>query len=545
MKPAEITIGEYLIQRLYKLGLRHAFGIPGDYVLGFYKQLEESKISIINTCDEQGAGYAANAYARIRGLGAVCITYNVGGLKVANTTAQAWAEESPLVVISGAPGVGEQSGNPLLHHKVKNFDTQLKVFEQLTVAQAVLDNPATAAREINRALGAAICYRRPVYIELPRDMAAVKITPVEEKIIPPDVDKGPFKEALLEAEVMINRAEKPIIIAGVELLRYGMHGQLQKLVEKTNIPVTSTFLGKSAIGERHPLYIGLYEGGISPEHVRQYVESSDCIILLGVLLSDIDLGIFTANLDQGKSIHSTSEKTSIRYHTYPGVYLNGFLTGLLKADIKRHEKPLIPHPPALTPFIPIPKTTINVERLFQRLGSFFDDSSFTIADTGDALFAAADTPIPGTRQFMSGAYYASMGFAVPAGIGVQLALPKLRPVVLVGDGAFQMTGMELATAARYHLNPIVIILNNQGYGTERLMLDGSFNDVYPWKYSHLPEVLGAGKGFEVNTEEDLETALKEARNYREGFCILDVKIDRDDFSTVLQHMGAALGKKVK
>jgi indolepyruvate decarboxylase len=206
--------------------LRHAFGIPGDYVLGFYKQLEESQIKIINTCDEQGAGFAATAYARVRGLGAVCITYGVGGLKVVNTTAQAYAEESPVVVISGAPGVKEQLGNPLLHHKVKNFD--------------VLDNPATASQEINRVLDAAICYRRPVYIELPRDMVAIKITPHETTLQPPDVDKGPFKEALLEAEAMINQAKQPIIIAGVELLRYGMHQFLQKLVEKTNIPVTST-----------------------------------------------------------------------------------------------------------------------------------------------------------------------------------------------------------------------------------------------------------------------------------------------------------------
>ncbi len=545
MEPAEITIGEYLIQRLYHHGLRHVFGIPGDYVLGFYKQLEESKLKVINTCDEQGAGFAANAYARVRGLGAVCITYSVGGLKVANTTAQAYAEESPVVVISGAPGVGERSGNPLLHHKVKNFDTQLKVYEQLTVAQAVLDNPATASKEINRVLGAAICYRRPVYIELPRDMALVKIIPEEEKIVPPDVDKGPFKEALTEAGEMINRAKQPVIVAGVELLRYGMEGQLQRLVEMTNIPVTSTFLGKSAISERHPLYIGLYEGGVSPEHVRQYVESSDCIVLLGVLLTDIDLGIFTAHLDQGKAIHSTSEKTSIRYHTYPGVYLNGFLTGLLKAGIKRREIPSMPHPPEPVRFDPVPDKGITVERLYERLSSFFDGRYFVISDTGDALFGAADVPVPGAGVFLSTAYYASMGFAVPAGIGVQMALPNLRPVVLVGDGAFQMTGIEVSTAARYRLNPIIIVLNNFGYGTERTMLDGSYNDVYPWKYSRIPEVLGAGKGFEVNTEEDFEEALKEARNYREGFCIIDVRLDPHDVSPVLHRMGTVLGKKVK
>jgi TPP-dependent 2-oxoacid decarboxylase len=545
MEPVEITIGEYLIQKLYEHGLRHAFGIPGDYVLAFYKQLDDSKIKIINTCDEQAAGYAANAYARVRGLGAVCITYGVGGLKVVNTTAQAFAEESPVVVISGAPGVREQRGNPLLHHKVKSFDTQLKVFEQLTVAQTVLDNPETACQEINRVLGAAICYRRPVYIELPRDMVFVKILPVEEKLQPPDWDRGPFKEALSEAVEMINRAKQPVLVAGVELLRYGMHNAFKKLVEKTNIPVTSTILGKSAFGERDPLYIGLYEGGLSREQVRQYVEGSDCVVLLGVLLTDLDLGIFTAHLDQGNSIYSTSEKTSIRFHTYNAVYLNGFLQGLLKADIHRRGDTEIPHMAPLTEFHPIPEKMITVERLFQRLETWFDDSTFVIADTGDALFASADISIPRATEFMSSAYYATLGFAVPASIGVQLALPHLRPLVLVGDGAFQMTGMELATAARYHLNPIVIVLNNFGYGTERPMLDGSFNDVAPWQYAHLPDVIGAGNGFEVHTEEDLEKALTAARKKKEGFCILNVHLDPYDFSPVLKRMTGALGKRVK
>src|SRR3954447_19857630 len=167
-KPA--TIGDYLIERLYALGVRHVFGIPGDYVLGFYDSLSKSKLQLVNTCDEQGAGFAADAYARVRGLGVVCITYCVGGLKVANTTAEAFAEKSPVVVISGAPGIKEREKNPLLHHKVREFDTQKKVFEQLTIASTVLSDPQTAFQEIDRVLHACLRFKRPVYIELPRDM---------------------------------------------------------------------------------------------------------------------------------------------------------------------------------------------------------------------------------------------------------------------------------------------------------------------------------------------------------------------------------------
>src|SRR5881396_1408993 len=205
MKPGP-SIGDYLIARLHDHGVRHVFGIPGDYVLGFYDLLEKSKLRIINTCDEQGAGFAADAYARVRGLGAVCITYCVGGLKVANTTAEAFAEKSPVVVISGAPGIKEREKNPLLHHKVREFDTQKKVFEQLTVASTVLSDPDTALAEIDRVLHAALRYKRPVYIELPRDLVTAPGIPHHRpREIHETSNARALRAALAEAEEMINR----------------------------------------------------------------------------------------------------------------------------------------------------------------------------------------------------------------------------------------------------------------------------------------------------------------------------------------------------
>ncbi|MGA9152467.1 MAG: thiamine pyrophosphate-binding protein, partial [Candidatus Nitrosopolaris sp.] len=170
------NVGSYLIQRLYDHGVRHIFGVPGDFVLGFYQQLMQSnKLKIINTCDEQGAAFAADAYARINGLGVVCVTYCVGGLKVVNATAQAFAEKSPIVVISGAPGIKERIKNPLLHHKVRNFYTQQKIFEHLTIDSILVGNPRTAAKDIDRVLSSVTRYKRPVYIELPRDKISTPI----------------------------------------------------------------------------------------------------------------------------------------------------------------------------------------------------------------------------------------------------------------------------------------------------------------------------------------------------------------------------------
>lgn len=187
---------------------------------------------------------------------------------------------------------------------------------------------------------------------------------------------------------------------------------------------------------------------------------------------------------------------------------------------------------------------MSVRYLFRRLNAFLDDDTVVIAEAGDAMFAAIDLTIHCASEFISPAYYASLGFAVPASLGVQLARPELRPLVLVGDGAFQMTGMELSSIARFGLNPIIVVLNNQGYGTGRPMLDGAFNDIHPWHYSRIPEVLGAGRGYDVWTEDQLEQALQDVGEDTEGFAILDVHLDRGDRSLALERLTTALSERV-
>jgi indolepyruvate decarboxylase len=539
------VIGEYLIQRLYAHGVRDIFGIPGDYILGFYGQLKSSRIRTITTCDEQGAGFAADAYARVAGMGAICITYCVGGLKVVNPVAGAFAEKSPVVVISGAPGVREREKNPLLHHKVREFDTQKKVFEQITVASTVLDDPDTALAEIDRVLHAAVRYKRPVYIELPRDLATASglahhRTPEIHEASDPLV----LNEALTEAVGMINAAKKPVVLADVELHRFAMQSEALKLVERAQIPIAATILGKSVISEQHPLYLGVYEGAMGREDVREYVESSDCVILLGAFMTDINLGIYTARLDLGKSIYATSEKLAIRYHSFENVRFKDFLRGLLAAELKPHPPARIPTPPRPAEFVPRPDAPMTISRLFDRLNAFIGDNTIVVADVGNALFGAMDLFIHRHTEFIGPAYYASMGFAVPAALGVQLARPELRPLVLVGDGAFQMTGMELSTIIRQKLNPVIIVLNNEGYGTERHIHDGPFNDLLRWNYYKLPEVFGAGLAFRVDTEMELDAALEKAAACIDSYCLLDVRLDRMDRSAALGRLAERLSKRI-
>ncbi len=543
---SEITIGEYLIKRLSENGIKHIFGIPGDYILGFYHMLEEcEQIHLINTADEQGAGFAADAYARVGGLGAVCVTYGVGALKVANTTAQAYAEKSPVVIISGAPGVRERQGTHLLHHQISDFGAQKRVFDEFTVASTVLDSADSAQREIDRVIRAAQKFKRPVYIEIPRDMiAAVCQAGPREKYEQETSDPETLKEAVQEATALINNAARPVILAGVEIHRFGLQKELTVLARNKGIPVAATILAKSVVADTREFYMGIYEGATGLQDVCNYVESSDCLLLLGAFMTDLNLGLFTARLDQSQSIYATSEKISIKRHRFENILLQDFLAGLCNASIIPRPLGDIPRPHPPRPVSGSEESKVTIETLFQHLNAYLKKNTIVIADVGDSLFGANDLYIHRSMKFLSPAYYASLGFAVPGALGAQLADPEFRPLVLVGDGAFQMTGMEVSSIARYGLNPIIIVINNQGYSTERPLLDGLFNDIHPWHFSKVPSVIGGGMGFIAETEEQLNKALVTADKNTNGYSIIDVKISKDDRSPALNRLTARLAERV-
>ena len=542
-----LSIGEYLIRRLADYGIGHVFGIPGDYILGFYSLLEKSPLVPIGCTREDCAGFAADAYARVHGMGAVCVTYCVGGLSLCNSIAGAYAEKSPVVVITGSPGLSERVNNPLLHHRVRDFRTQFDVFDKLCIACAELNEPLVAFHEIDRVLHAAASYKRPVYIEIPRDMVSVVPDLPHQFHNPPASSAAEvLAEAVNEAERWITTCQRPVIIGGVEIHRFGLQDDLLALAEGSQIPITTTMLGKSIIPETHPLFVGLYEGAMGNEVVTQFVEESDCLILLGTFMTDLNLGIYTANLDPGKCIYATSEQLRIRHHHFHGVLLADFIRELAE----RKPRPLrrqIPHIQSLATekFVLSPAEPISIRQLIARLNESLDDETVVIADIGDSLFAATELVTRGRTEFISPAYYTSMGFSVPAALGAQVARPDLRTVVIVGDGAFQMTGMELSTIVRNGFPVIVILLDNKGYGTERLLHPGNtFNDIHPWAYHRLPEVLGGGTGYEVRTEGEFDAALSTAWADKSGFSLIQVHLSQTDSSIALSRLAERLARRV-
>ncbi len=521
---------------------------PGDYILSFYTMLEESSLNVVGCTREDCAGFAADAYARVNGMGALCVTYCVGGLSVCNSIAGAYAEKSPVVMITGSPGLRERIHNPLLHHMVRNWRTQYDVFEKLCVAGTELSDPPSAFREIDRALATCARYKRPVYLEIPRDMVHVRPeTSPPYKQLELRSDTRALAEAIDESVTRIESARQPVLLLGVEIHRFGLQEEVVRLAEKSGIPMAATMLGKGVVAETHPLYMGLYEGALGNDEVTKYIEASDCVLLLGTFMTDLNLGIYTAELELGDCIYVTSEQCRVRYHHYHDVQLVDFVRALAARGPRPKNPP--PAPPAefrKEPFVLRPAETITVTRLMDRLDVQLDDGTVVIADVGDALFGATELTTHGKTEFISPAYYTSMGFAVPAALGVHVARPGARVVAIVGDGAFQMTGMELSNLVRRKFATVVIVLDNNGYGTERLLHPGDwpFNDIQPWQYHRLPELLGGGKGYLIRTEGEFDQALHAAWKERSQPSILQVVIDPKDCSRALARLAERMSKTV-
>lgn len=542
--PSTPTVGSFLFEYLYNKGAHHAFGIPGDFALPTFRWLDESKIKLYTLTHEPSVGFAADGYARCQGLGLAVVTYCVGGLNMLNSVACAYAEKSPVIVVSGGPSPADKKHDPLMHHKVRTFDTQRRIFEEVTCANTILNDPATAADEIMRVIETVLAECRPGYIEIPYDVVDMPIRLPSMRNIPaPESDLENLEACLSEALERIANAKQPVIIADVELQRHGLTDMVIEISKNFNIPIAATLLSKSIISETNPMYIGVYSGGLSEKAVQDYVESSDCVIMLGAFITDVFLGLNTAHLERKNTILVNTEKANIGHHSFEHVLFKDFLQGLLSAKPSVHQ---FTNPNPLKEAAPLDAgeldDALTAEAFFRILSLSLPDNATIVSDTGDALLGCIGLRTRHRKNFLSDAYYLSMGFAMPAAIGAVVASPESRVYAIIGDGAFQMTGIEVSTAAKYKMNQVVIILNNDGYGTQRHIIDGEFNNIQMWDYTKLTELVRYGKSARVTTKGELSVALKTAAIEDDTMHIIEVVIPRDSCSSHLKRMGEALGE---
>ncbi|OHB89381.1 MAG: hypothetical protein A3C38_02740 [Planctomycetes bacterium RIFCSPHIGHO2_02_FULL_50_42] len=527
-----MRIADYIFKRLKEEGVEYTFGIPGDFILPLYAAQERCGMKTVVVTHEPSAGFAADVYARIRGLGCAIVTQGVGALNMVNPIALAYAEESPVIVLTGAPEICGRDPNRLFHHRIKNYETQHRIYQEVTASTAVLNDGVTAISEIERVISTTKKLSRPGYIEIPRDMVNVDAPP---RCVPtyggPDNRKTVLKEALEEIVTRLNNSRRPVIYAGEEIKRFGLMSALVKLIEKLNLPVATSLMGKSVLPEDHPNFIGNYIGRLSPKPVRDYVERSDCILSLGTLPIDFGVAAAFASYTQNM-IQATSEHVCVSHHCYQGINLVDVVEGLLKSKgLKRRSFEPPKKGPVKGKKLPAGKR-LTVVSIIDELNNFLTNRHLVISDVGDCLFASIELK---TDIFIGPAFYASMGFAVPGAIGAQMALPSRRPIVLVGDGCFQMTGVELATAKKLGLNPIVIIFDNSTFSTLKVMdRDRDYLHVNRWDYVGIARSLG-GSGAQATTIKELREALSEAKKSKD-FYIIDAILDENDISPTLARL---------
>lgn len=534
------SISEVLLKALKAEGATEVFGIPGDFALPFFKVIEETKILPLYTFSHEPAvGFAADASARFRSkISVAAITYGAGALNMVNAVAASYAEKCPVVVISGSPGEGESRAGLLLHHQAKTLDSQFEIYKEITCDQTRLVNAETAPQEIARVLASAKTMSRPVYIELPRDKVNVPCESVHP-VAALETDPNALQNCVDEILTLLTSASSPVLMAGVEIKRYNLEKEVAELAHKLGIPVVTSFMGRGLLSNTKCNILGTYLGEAGTPIVKDLVENSDALLSFGVILSDTNFGVSEGRINLGKAVIIRNHTVTLGYHTYSEIYLKALIDGLLanakplkvKASKAIETKPE-KHTGALRP-----------SDIAQAVNSCLTKyGKHPIAcDMGDCLFTALE--IENTDLIAPG-YYATMGYGVPAGIGLEIASKK-RSIILVGDGAFQMTGFEIGNASKLGVKPIIVVFNNASWEMLRAFQpESKFNDLDTWNFAELANTLG-GRGQLVTSRDQLLPAFKTAFEDETKFQLLDIRLQRGEMSNTLSQFSNSVIKLTK
>ncbi len=505
-----ITIGDFFLSRLHDAGITEIIGVPGDFNLNFIEQIDAfDGIRFVGTCNELNAAYAADGYARSRGLGALLTTYGVGELSALNGIAGSAAEHVPVVSIAGAPPLYATEARYDLHHSMADgdFRNMLGSIGQFTAA-AVRITPHNAAEEIDRALHIALREKRPVHIQLPSDISHLTI----------EAPTTPFSAAWPSSDPE----------------------RLQAFAERTRTPYAHLTSGKGVLNEQSPLFIGTYNGANSAPGVREAIEQADFLLTTTPRFIEGNSGAFTQQLPQHATVDFGDQHVSIHGEDYNGITVLELLDLLLErvpaAEAGKPAKPAVRRGPR-----PRRDSPLTHERLWPRLAHFLRPDDVVIAEAGTSSIGLGPQPLPAGATYINSGIWGSIGFTLPALLGSQLASPERRHVLFIGDGSFQLTAQELSTILREDLAPIIVLINNRGYTIERWILgmNSAYNDVANWNYGALAKVFKPDTTMEFHsaaTEGELEEALAAIEASAHG-SFLELHLDPEDAPAGLRGFG--------
>ena len=508
------TIGTFLLRRLDEVGIRHIFGVPGDYNLEFMQQLEDrGRPAWIGNCNELNGSYAADGYARLTGLSALIVTHGVGALSALNGIAGAFAEHVPVIVICGSIPTKSIERGLMMHHTLADGSQNgfLRAFAEVTIAQAQL-TPANAVREIDRVIRAAWQSKRPVYLELPSDVAFLEVDAPELALMLelPSCDEERLTECAQAIVKRLDQAASPAVLLDMDTERYAVLHEAAELATKLQLPIATMPGSKGAFSERSPLSLGVYGGASSPAKTRTAIEQSDCLITIGFRRTDATSGFFTDDVP-ANAIHLRGTSAEVDEANFQGITLKALLKRIIDlVGPKRADA--VENAQETSPNEDLEGGPLLQKDYWPLMQNFLRRGDVLLAEDGTSSAGASTLRLPEGCTFITQAIWGSIGYTLGSLLGTLIAAPERRHILFIGDGSFQLTAQELSTILRHDLKPFIFLINNGGYTIERTIegKNAKYNDVADWHYADLVKVFcrtANAESYVVTTAVELKAVL--------------------------------------
>ncbi|KAJ3693815.1 hypothetical protein LUZ60_009295 [Juncus effusus] len=553
--PSDSTLGRHLARRLAQIGIHDIFTVPGDFNLTLLDQLmAEPGLNLVGCCNELNASYAADGYARAKGVGACAVTFTVGGLSAINGIAGAYSESLPVICIVGGPNSNDYGSNRILHHTIglPDFSQELSCFRAVTCYQAVVNNLEDAHEVIDTAISTALKESKPVYISIGCNLPAIPYPafsrePVPFFLSPKMSNKSGLDAAVEAAAAFLNKAIKPVLIAGPKLRVSKATESFVELADACGYPIAIMPSAKGLFPEHHERFIGTYWGAVSTSFCAEIVESSDAYLLAGPILNDYSSVGYSLLLRKEKAVIVQPERVIIADGPAFGcVLMKDFLHELAKKlnnNTTAHENYKRIHIADGQPLTCGPHEPLRVNILFKHIAEILSKETTVVAETGDSWFNCQKLKLPEGCGYEFQMQYGSIGWSVGATLGYAQAAKDKRVIACIGDGSFQVTAPDVSTMLRCGLNSIIFLINNGGYTIEVEIHDGPYNVIKNWNYTAFVESIDNGEGkcwtAKVTCEEELKEAIETAIGPKKNcLCFIEAIVHKDDTSKELLEWGS-------
>ncbi|KAL0011264.1 hypothetical protein SO802_006372 [Lithocarpus litseifolius] len=549
------TLGRHLARRLVEIGVRDVFSVPGDFNLALLDHLiAEPNLNLVGCCNELNAGYAADGYARAKGVGACVVTFTVGGLSVLNAIAGAYSENLPVICIVGGPNSNDYGTNRILHHTIglPDFSQELRCFQAVTCNQAVVNHLEDAHELIDTAISTALKESKPVYISISCNLPGIPHPTFGRDPVPfflaPKISNQLGLEAAVEAAAeFLNKAVKPVLVGGPKLRVAKAQKAFVELADASEYPIAVMPSGKGLVPEHHPRFIGTYWGAVSTSFVGEIVESADAYVFAGPIFNDYSSVGYSLLIKKEKAIIVQPNRVTIANGpSFGWVFMADFLSALakrLKKNSTAHENYSRIYVPSGIPLKCEKDEPLRVNVLFKHVQEMLSGDSAVIAETGDSWFNCQKLRLPENCGYEFQMQYGSIGWSVGATLGYAQAAKDKRVIACIGDGSFQVTAQDISTMIRCGQRTIIFLINNGGYTIEVEIHDGPYNVIKNWDYTALVDAIHNGEGkcwtAKVRTEDELTEAIATATGaQKDSLCFIEVFAHKDDTSKELLEWGS-------